>query len=291
MKFIQYVLGEEKRIGVLNLDETKLTDVSKILNKEFESMIDFITNFSDDDLKKLKLVNSMDYTIEVKDVKVCSPITKPIHDIICIGVNYKEHLDETKEHFKGNFKESQHAVYFTKRTSYILGTNEHIIKSPLDSELDYEIELAVIIGKKGVNISINDAEEYIFGYSIFNDISSRNLQAQHQQWFRGKSLDTYSIMGPCILHKSVLSMPIELDIKSYLNDKIRQNSNTKFMIRNIPEIISEISQGITLEPGDIIITGTPSGVGIGMNPKGYMKKGDTIICEIEKIGKISNEIN
>lgn len=289
MKFIQYILEEELKVGMLTSDEVKIVDISEALSKKFETMIDFIKKVSNDDLESLRKIKSGSSLIEIKDVEICSPITEPVHDIICIGVNYEEHLDETKENFKGNFKESEYAVYFSKRSSYILGDNQEVITANLDSKLDYEVELAVIIGKKGSNISVDNAEDYIFGYSIFNDISSRNLQELHQQWFRGKSLDTYAAMGPCIVHKSEISSPVELNIKSFLNNKIKQDSNTRFMIRNISEIISEISQGITLVPGDIIITGTPSGVGLGTSE--YMKKGDIITCEIEKIGRLSNKIN
>ena len=143
----------------------------------------------------------------------------------------------------------------------------------LDTHLDYEVELAVIIGKKGIRYSKEDVEEYIFGYSVFNDVSARILQQSHLQWYRGKSLDTYSSMGPCILYKTALPFPLEVDVKSYVNDELRQSSNTKLFLADIPQVISEISAGITLEPGDIIITGTPSGVGMGMKPQGFMKKG------------------
>ena len=145
----------------------------------------------------------------ISEVKLCSPINKPIHDIICVGVNYKDHLEETKESFEGDsFKIPNKTVYFSKRAIEIIGPDE-VIKSrlDLDDQLDYEVELAIIIGKKGTCIPKEKVEEYIFGYSVFNDISSRKLQQQHQQWFRGKSLDTYTAMGPSIIYKTDLPFP------------------------------------------------------------------------------------
>ena len=227
----------------------------------------------------------------VKDIKICSPIKRPIHDIMCVGVNYKDHLEETQKNFDKEFEKPKKIVYFSKRAYDIIGPEDSVkSRMDLDKKLDYEVELAVIIGKKGKDILEEDVEEYIFGYSIFNDFSARELQQSHVQWYRGKSLDTYSAMGPVILHKSALPFPIEVDIKSFVNGELRQSSNTRLFLANIPKIISEISTGITLEAGDIIITGTPAGVGLGFNPPKFLKKGDQVICEIPEIGKLKNII-
>ena len=258
-------------------------------------MTDLIENINEEEIEQLqktfggKISECVQY--DVSRVKICSPIKRPIHDIICVGVNYKDHLEETKESFKDDFTEPAKTVYFSKRASEIIGAGDAVkSRMDLDTHLDYEVELAVIIGKKGTDIAREDVEKYIFGYSIFNDISARVLQQSHLQWYRGKSLDTYSSMGPSILHKTALPFPIEVDVKSYVNSELRQSSNTKLFLADISQIISEISAGITLEPGDIIITGTPSGVGMGMKPQGFMKKGDIVICEIPEIGKLINTI-
>ena len=134
------------------------------------------------------------------------------------------------------------------------------------------------------------AEEYVFGYSVFNDLSSRDLQTRHGQWLMGKSLDNYTIMGPVIVDRTELPMPLELDIKSYVNGELRQNSNTKYLIKKIPGLIAELSKGITLEAGDIIATGTPAGVGMGFTPPRFLKKGDKVTCEIDRIGQLTNYI-
>lgn len=296
MKFVRFKNENDEKLGIFNKDESKIIEISSVLNgRKFSSMTDLIENITEEEIELLqktfggKISECVQY--DVSRVKICSPIKRPIHDIICVGVNYKDHLEETKESFKDDFTESAKTVYFSKRASEIIGT-EDAVKSrmDLDTHLDYEVELAVIIGKRGTDIAREDVEKYIFGYSIFNDISARVLQQSHLQWYRGKSLDTYSSMGPSILHKTALPFPIEVDVKSYVNNELRQSSNTKLFLADIPQIISEISAGITLEPGDIIITGTPSGVGMGMKPQGFMKKGDIVTCEIPEIGKLINTI-
>lgn len=296
MKFVRFKSENNEKLGIFNKDESKIIEISSVLKgREFSSMIDLIENITEDEMEQLqetfggKISEYVQY--DVSKVKICSPIKRSIHDIICVGVNYKSHLEETKESFKDDFTETEKTVYFSKRASEIIGTGDAVkSRMDLDTHLDYEVELAVIIGKKGSDIAKEDVEKYIFGYSIFNDISARELQQSHFQWYRGKSLDTYSSMGPCILHKTALSFPIEVDVKSYVNKELRQSSNTRLFLADIPQIISEISAGITLEPGDIIITGTPSGVGMGMKPQGFMKKGDVVTCEIPEIGKLINTI-
>ncbi|WP_462425614.1 fumarylacetoacetate hydrolase family protein [Fusobacterium varium] len=296
MKFVRFKSENNEKLGIFNKDESKIIEISSVLKgREFSSMIDLIENITEDEMEQLqetfggKISEYVQY--DISKVKICSPIKRPIHDIICVGVNYKSHLEETKESFKDDFTETEKTVYFSKRASEIIGTGDAVkSRMDLDTHLDYEVELAVIIGKKGSDIAKEDVEKYIFGYSIFNDISARELQQSHFQWYRGKSLDTYSSMGPCILHKTALSFPIEVDVKSYVNKELRQSSNTRLFLADIPQIISEISAGITLEPGDIIITGTPSGVGMGMKPQGFMKKGDVVTCEIPEIGKLINTI-
>ena len=293
VKFVRFKKNNIEKIGIFNYDETRVLDLNEILNKSFLSMIDVIENINNKDLEALAKakIDSRYQGNLVKDIKICSPIKRPIHDIMCVGVNYKDHLEETQKNFDKEFEKPKKIVYFSKRAYDIIGPEDSVkSRMDLDKKLDYEVELAVIIGKKGKDIPEEDVEEYIFGYSIFNDFSARELQQSHVQWYRGKSLDTYSAMGPVILHKSALPFPIEVDIKSFVNGELRQSSNTRLFLANIPKIISEISTGITLEAGDIIITGTPAGVGLGFNPPKFLKKGDQVICEIPEIGKLKNII-
>ena len=293
VKFVRFKKNNIEKIGIFNYDETRVLDLNEILNKSFLSMIDVVENIDNKDLEVLAKakIDSRYQGNLVKDIKICSPIKRSIHDIICVGVNYRDHLEETQKNFDKGFDKPKKIVYFSKRAYEIIGPEDSVkSRMDLDKKLDYEVELAVIIGKKGKDIPEEDVEEYIFGYSIFNDFSARELQQSHVQWYRGKSLDTYSAMGPVILHKSALPFPIEVDIKSFVNGELRQSSNTRLFLADIPKIISEISTGITLEAGDIIITGTPAGVGLGFSPPKFLKKGDQVICEIPEIGKLKNII-
>lgn len=291
MKFVSFVeWNNTESVGILSKDEKKVIAINEIIS-DFKPndnpMIQLIKMMNNDILKKLKYAEencTRSYSIE--NVQILSPIRKPIHDIICVGVNYDDHLSEIKKDMK-DFKEVKAPVYFSKRAIEIIGLGDKIKgRFDLDECLDYEVELAVIIAKTAKDIKPEEVNEYIFGYSIFNDISSRNIQKRHSQWYKGKSLDSYSAMGPCIVYKDDIKFPLE--IKSILNDEVRQSSNTKYMIHNINYLVSDISKGMTLEAGDIIATGTPGGVGMSFNPPKYMKLGDKITCSIEGIGELIN---
>lgn len=307
MKFVSFTeWNNTEAIGILSKDDKKVIALSEIIEnfKYGESpMIKLIKNMNMDLLKKLKdarenFNNYSAYSIE--NIQILSPIRKPIHDIICVGVNYSDHLKEISEsELSGklskkdeklkNFSEVQKPVYFSKRAIEIIGLGEKIkARFDLDEYLDYEVELAIIIGKTGKDIPVEKANDYIFGYSVFNDISSRKIQKEHSQWYKGKSLDYYCAMGPCIVYKDDIKNISNLEIKSVLNEEVRQFSNTKYMIHDIYNLISDISKGMTLEAGDIIATGTPGGVGMSFNPPKYMKSGDKIVCYIENIGELIN---
>ncbi|WP_308461621.1 fumarylacetoacetate hydrolase family protein [Brachyspira hampsonii] len=279
---------------MLSKDGNKVIAINEIISDfkcDSNPMIQLINMINEDNniLNKLKYAEeNFERAYSIDNVKILSPIRKPIHDIICVGVNYSDHLSEIKKDMK-YFKEVKAPVYFSKRAIEIIGFGDKIkARFDLDECLDYEVELAVIIGKTAKDIKPEEVNDYIFGYSIFNDISSRNLQKKHSQWYKGKSLDSYSAMGPCIVYKDDLKQPLKLDIKSILNDETRQSSNTKYMINDVNYLISDISKGMTLEAGDIIATGTPGGVGMSFNPPKYMKSGDKIICSIENIGELIN---
>ena len=292
MKFISFLeWNNTEAIGVLTKDEKSVVPIADII-PDFKNynMINFIENCNKEILCKLeKEINSFKQTYSIEKIQLLSPITKPIHDIICVGVNYQDHINEVKDNI--NDIKNTKPVYFSKRAIYIIGHNHNInSRLDLDEALDYETELAIIIGKTAKDINPKDVKEHIFGYTIFNDISSRKMQKEHSQWYKGKSLDTYSSMGPCIVYKDDIKDVNNLNIKSTLNDELRQSSNTKHMIHNIDELVSDLSRGMTLEAGDIIATGTPSGVGMGFNPPKYMKTGDKITCSIENIGELTNYV-
>lgn len=291
MKFISFKYKDKIQIGCMDKKEQGVYLISDLLiNKEFKDMNDFIKRVSKKELDRIKekISEGDDASLELEQVKLLSPIPKPLHDIICLGVNYEDHLKESKVVLASNESgKMQKPVYFSKRAIEIAGSSQKVKGFfELDKYVDYEVELAVIIGKEGRDIKKEDAEDYIFGYSVFNDLSSRKLQKDHTQWYKGKSLDLYSIMGPSILHKDSLPFPIEVDLVSRVNGEIRQNGNTSMLIHDIPSIIEDFSRGITIEPGDIIVTGTPAGVGMGFNPPRYLKAGDVVECEIKEIGTL-----
>ena len=294
MKFIRFEMAGKAEIGILYKEETGILPLSRIYpGFGVTIMQQVIEGAGENESSQLWVAYNGETDcpqVPLEEVKVLAPIERPVHDILCVGVNYRDHREEAAGAL-ADFKAAPEAVYFAKRAIRILGSGEAIeSRLDLDDQLDYEVELAVIIGKEGKDIPREKAEEYIFGYSIFNDISSRKLQNRHGQWFRGKSLDTYSAMGPVILHKSALPFPVEVDVRSYVNGEKRQDSNTRLFLADIPKIIEDLSKGMTLEPGDIIATGTPAGVGMGSNPPRFMKQGDEVICEIPPIGRLVNRV-
>lgn len=241
-------------------------------------------------LQQLALVQESEVDGKVYDldkVKLCAPI-QPERDVICLGVNYAEHIEETV-HVE-DFQNKQAAVYFSKRVSHASGSGDTIPDYDFVDSLDYEAELGVILGRTVKDLSIEEASAAVFGYTVINDVSARNLQFRHKQWFRGKSLDGYTPVGPCIVTADEIEDVQSLGITCRVNGELRQNSNTSLMIQPVAEAISELSQGMTLEAGTVIATGTPGGVALGMETPVYLKGGDVIECEIEKIGRLVNTV-
>lgn len=294
MKFLNFIHESRQQIGILSADESKVFPIANVLGHDrYCNMDRFIEQVTAAEMAILLQAqrDSQTMAFNLEEVTFLPPILRPKHDIICVGVNYASHRAETTGTLSTSLATQERPVYFSKRTTRIIGHDEEIQGFfELDADLDYEVELAVIIGKEGRNIAREEVEDYIFGYSIFNDISSRRLQREHLQWFKGKSLDTYSVLGPVIVHKSAFAYPPEVEIECRVNGEVRQHSNTNLLIHNIATIISDFSQGITLEPGDIIATGTPSGVGMGFKPPRFLKKGDLVECEIAGIGVLRNRI-
>ncbi|MCE4050410.1 MULTISPECIES: fumarylacetoacetate hydrolase family protein [Bacillaceae] len=225
--------------------------------------------------------------VELDEVRLLAPIPTPRKNIFCVGKNYEEHAIEMGS--KDDIPE--HVMVFTKAPTTVIGPDETVPDhSDVSEQLDYEGELCVVIGKKGKAIPQDEALEYVFGYTILNDITARDLQARHKQFFIGKSLDGSGPLGPVIVEKSAISNPNKLNISTKINGEVRQNSNTAHFIFPIEEVISVLSKGMTLEPGDLIATGTPAGVGKGFKPPRFLKAGDTIEIEVEGIGVLRNTV-
>jgi len=233
--------------------------------------------------------------IDLNEVKLKAPIPKPKKNIFCVGKNYFDHAQEfTQSGFDATSKRGDNIpdnpIIFTKAPTTIIADGDHIPSHhDLSTQMDYEAELAVIIGEGGRHISKQTAQYHIFGYTIANDITARDLQLKHRQWFIGKSLDGTCPMGPWIGTSNEVNWK-NLNIQCWVNNELRQDANSDSLIFDIPTLIETISAGITLEPGDIISTGTPAGVGIGFDPPRFLKHNDIIKIKIDSLGTLQNKI-
>ncbi len=227
---------------------------------------------------------------EMDEVTFLAPIPKPRKNIIGIGLNYTEHVAESARTLDTTGKLPQKPIIFSKPPTTVTATNTEIIKNTkLTSQLDWEVELAVVIGKKGKYVSKADAMDYVFGYTVINDISARDCRREGQ-WIVSKGQDTFAPMGPILVTKDEIKNPHNLNLSLTVNSIEKQNSNTKFLLFNINELIEDLSTVFTIEPGDIIATGTPAGVGAGRNPQEWLYDGDVIEATIEGIGTIVNTV-
>ncbi len=238
-------------------------------------------------LKKLRQSGAL---VKLSQVKILSPIPWPRKNVVLLGVNYKEHIEEGARARSIELKYPEAPVFFTKPATSVIGQFGKVVHHKATEKLDYEVELAVVMGKKGRDIPKDKVYDYIFGYTICLDMTARDLQRKHGQWFKGKSLDTYCPLGPWIVHKSALPDPQSLRLVCRVNGEVMQDDKTSNMIFDIPTTIESLSQGMTLEPGEIVSTGTPSGVGFARVPPFFLKPGDKVEADIEGIGVLQVEI-
>jgi 2-keto-4-pentenoate hydratase/2-oxohepta-3-ene-1,7-dioic acid hydratase in catechol pathway len=252
-------------------------------------MVDLIERY--DALEPILSTNSQ--TRPLSSVKLLAPIMAPRRNIFCVGKNYRDHAKE----FAGSGYEAgavkgaeidEYPAVFTKPASTVIGPEATVdLHADVTSAVDYEVELALVIGKGGRDISREDAYGHIWGYTIVNDVTARDRQRNHKQWFMGKALDTFCPMGPWITTADEVD-PENLEVKCWVNGELRQNANTRDLIFDIPTLISTISAGLTLQPGDVIATGTPAGVGLGFNPPKFLKAGDEVSMSITGLGTLTN---
>ena len=247
----------------------------------------YVANKDSDELKKLSRAGAL---LKLGQVKFLAPIPWPRKNVIMLGINYREHVEEGARARAFELKYPDAPVYFTKPATSVIGHMGKVIHHKATEKLDYEAEFALVIGKKGRDIPKEKVYDYIFGYTICLDMTARDLQRRHGQWFKGKALDTFGPLGPWIVTSDEVGDADNLAIQSRVNGQVRQNSNTNDMIFDVATLVSSISEGFTLLPGDMIATGTPEGVGLFKDPPGVMKPGDVVECEIEKIGVLRNHI-
>lgn len=284
MKLACFVDGSRHRIGVVDVDASCIHP----LDSTVQDMIDLIGRF--DEISELLSVEGPGVPLD--KVKLVAPIS-PRRNIFCVGKNYRAHAKE----FAGSGYEAgavkgaeidEYPAVFTKPSTTVIGPGEPVNLHPhVTSSVDYEAELALIIGKAGRDIAPENAYDHIWGYTIINDVTARDRQRNHKQWFLGKALDTFCPMGPWVTTADEIK-PDNLDLKCWVNGELRQQANTSDLIFDIPTLVASISAGLTLQPGDVIATGTPAGVGIGFNPPRFLKAGDEVSISIAGIGTLTN---
>ena len=297
MKLLTYQTADtEPRLGFLHNNQViDMEDFGEISNFPLPSeMLDLIDMGIEiiDELNEMVAETPENYFKEIayslEEVTLLAPIQKPRKNIIGIGLNYTEHVAESARTLDTTGKLPQKPIIFSKPPTTVTGTNTEIIKNTkLTSQLDWEVELAVVIGKHGKYVPKADALDYVFGYTVINDISARDCRREGQ-WIVSKGQDTFAPMGPILVTKDEIENPHNLNLSLKVNGIEKQNSNTKFMLFNINDLIEDLSIVFTLEPGDIIATGTPAGVGAGRDPQEWLHNGDVVEATVEGIGTISN---
>ena len=283
MKLVTYLYQDKESVGVLTADEATVrplpfADMNTLIEAPREQL--------------LSAVEAAESSLPLSAVTLLAPIPRPRQDVICLGINYRAHAEEAERYSSEAFKKERPIpIYFSKRVSEAVGPEGFIESHPgLVQRLDYESELAVVIGKTAKNVKAADAADYIFGYTVLNDVSARLLQTTHKQWYFGKSLDGFTPIGPCITTADEIAFPPALRISSRVNGELRQDSTTDLLITGIADIIEELSSGMTLLPGTIIATGTPAGVGMGFETPKFLASGDVVACTIEGIGTLRNTV-
>ena len=294
MRFISFEKDKDIKVGLELLDQG-IIDLNHLDNSIPNNLNDIIKNFSSLE-SKIKTLNSpSNIYYKADEVRVLAPIPVPVRDIICVGKNYAEHAKEVQRSSFNTLQGKQAVptkpIIFNKATTSVIGPNDKIeTKNDETKTTDYEGELGVIIGKRAKNISKANAFDIIFGYTIINDVTARELQNNHKQWFIGKSPDTYCPMGPAVITKDEINNIDEVKLQTFVNEEERQIGIVKDMVFTIPVLIETLTKSMTLVEGDIIATGTPAGVGIGFDPPKFLKPGDKVKVSIEPIGTLENEV-
>jgi 2-keto-4-pentenoate hydratase/2-oxohepta-3-ene-1,7-dioic acid hydratase in catechol pathway len=295
MRLISFLKLNEIKIGVVINKGHDVIDLSVAL-PNFPKTMNELVELGEQGLNTIdKIISSPpnNAICHFNDLELLAPIPNPIRNIFCVGRNYHEHAQEFHDSgfdaTAGTDAIPEHPIIFTKATTSVSGPHDSIpaFLDPTNST-DYEGELAVIIGKEGRGISKEKAFDYVYGYTVSNDVTARTLQHKHKQWFLGKSLDGYCPMGPMLVTADETGHPDTFTLETKVNGEVRQLASVGDLIFDIPTLIECISALITLKPGDIIATGTPVGVGIGYEPSVFLKKGDVVEVKIEPIGTIKN---
>ncbi|PPD50980.1 MAG: fumarylacetoacetate hydrolase [Methylobacter sp.] len=280
MKLVTFTHNNETRVGAVIGNHVVDSKDNRLIPTD---MIEFLSAGTVALAAMQQQIDSGEQRIALQDVKLQAPVPRP-GKFLGVGLNYADHIDET------GLEKPDYPTFFTKQSSCVVGDDDAIHLPKVSDKLDYEGELAFVIGKRCKHVSVEQAHDVIAGFTIVNDVTVRDWQFRTPTWTLGKSFDTHGPMGPWLVTSDEISDPHNLALKTWINDEKRQDSNTRHMIFNCYELIAYLSQAMTLEPGDVISTGTPSGVGVKMKPRGYLKSGQTVRIEIEGIGTLSNPV-
>jgi len=292
MKFISFIKDNKAMAGVINAAGRAVPFSAIEGFQNVKEVADFIKLYGTQMPESLtRAADVVKESYGVDEIKYLAPIPNMARNVICIGKNYVDHVFEVKGKIPDAPGIPKVPIYFSKFANPAAAHGDTVyLDAEVTTQMDYEAELAIVIGKTCKKVSKEEAFDYIFGYTVLNDLSARDIQNSHVQWFKGKNLDGYCPIGPVIAHKDEIKDPMNLKICSRVNGEQRQCSNTANMIFNIPFMIEDLSKTMTLYPGDIISTGTPEGVGMGFTPPKFLNMGDVVECEVEGIGILMNRI-
>lgn len=280
MKLVTFIHDGQTQIGAV-LDDNVVIATGHIAHAE--NMLPFLAS-GEAGLKALQaLIDSGQHRLRLDRVQILAPVPRP-GKFLGIGLNYADHIGETGR------ERPEHPMFFTKQSTCVIGPNQAIHCPAISEKVDYEGELGIVIGTRCKHVPVEKAHEVIAGYTICNDVTVRDWQQRSPTWTLGKSFDTHGPMGPWLVTTDEIANPHNLNLKTWVDGELRQNANTREMLFNCYEMIAYLSQAMTLEPGDVISTGTPAGVGVKMKPRGYLKPGQTVRIEIEGIGVLSNPV-
>ena len=287
MRLATYRLDGQRHVGLVSNDGRELTPLAlskDAASRGVQAIIDLLA------AGERPPATHTDRRIDVAGVQLEAPIPTPRRNLWCVGRNYHAHANELKTSvFKDNDVDPESwPIVFTKVPECVIGPRDDVQMPGVSVDIDYEAELAVVIGRLGKNIARSNALSYVFGYTVVNDVTARDVQIRHQQWDMGKSFDTFCPMGPWIVTADEFD-GAQTRVRCWVNGELRQDGPTKNMIFDIPTLIETVSRGITIYPGDIIATGTPAGVGMGMKPPRYLKAGDVVRVEVDGLGAIENK--
>ena len=284
MKLITFSAQGRQRLGVL-LEDGSIGDVCRADSQIPEDVNEFLAAGETMHSRVTQTAASLgaDHVLDMDAVRLGPPVPNP-DKILCIGINYKDHIEET------NSETPEHPVVFSKYSNTIIGPDDPIHLPVISKAVDYEAEFAVVMGKTARNVSKEDALDYVGGYTALNDVSARDFQHRTSQWVMGKSFDTFAPIGPVLVTADDIPDPHALDIKLRLNGEEMQSSNTRQLLFTVNDLIADITSVMTLEPGDIISTGTPGGVGFARDPQVLLKPGDMVEVEIQDIGILRNPV-